>query len=260
MPGENCAFPKCITSRKDKGISLFKVPTPDKTNDESIKWTKDLIDVTLKYRVKGQSLIKRMQPYKLYICEKHFTPDQIYVYPTRKMLKEGALPTLNLPRESASSTTKPRPVNAIEKREEYQLLQEQMPQPVQNAYKSFEDFTSRIKSLALTKSWKIEVKEQLVVASLMSSDYVLPVYEIFVDNLLNFTVRVHSWVLPDNHELIQSYNASFNNVTLSKFIERLSSYKLCSGITLPDTRKEIKFIKHVLSKVFDYFDYKTADL
>ena len=106
-----------------------------------------------------------MQSYKLYICERHFTPNQIYVYPTRKMLKEGALPTLNLPRESASNTRKPRPANAIEKREEYQLLQEQMPQPVQSAYKSFKDFTSRIKSLALTKSWKVEVKEQLVVVS-----------------------------------------------------------------------------------------------
>ena len=100
MPGENCAFPKCSTSRKDKGISLFKVPTPDKTNDESIKWTKDLIDIILKYRVKDQFLIKRMRSYKLYICAKHFTPDQIYIYPTRKMLKEGALPTLNLPQES----------------------------------------------------------------------------------------------------------------------------------------------------------------
>ena len=38
------------------------------------------------------------------------------------MLKEGALPTLNLPRESASSSVEPHPVNAIEKREEYQLL------------------------------------------------------------------------------------------------------------------------------------------
>ena len=94
----------------------------------------------------------------------------------------------------------------------------------------------------------------------MFSDCVLPVYEIFVDNLLDFTVRVHSWVLLDNHKLIQSYDASFNNVTLSKFIERLSSYKLCSGITLPDTRKEIKFVKHALPKVFDHFDYKTADL
>ena len=33
-----------------------------------------------------------------------------------------------------------------------------------------------------------------------------------------------------------------------------------SGIILPDTRKEINFIKHVLSKVIYYFGYKTADL
>ena len=49
-------------------------------------------------------------------------------------------------------------------------------------------------------------------------------------------------------------------MTLTKFIERLSSYILCSGITLPDTMKEINFIKHILPKVFDYYDYKTADL
>ena len=67
MPGENCAFPKCSISRKDKGISLFKVLTPDKTNDENIKWTKDLIDIILKYCVKDQSLIKHMQSYELYI-------------------------------------------------------------------------------------------------------------------------------------------------------------------------------------------------
>ena len=42
----------------------------------------------------------------------------------------------------------------------------------------------------------------------------LAVSEIFVENLLNFTVRVHSWVLPDNYELLKSYDASFNNITL----------------------------------------------
>ena len=164
------------------------------------------------------------------------------------MLKEGALPTPNLPRESTSNITTPRPANAIKKCEEYQLLQGKMPQFVQNAYKSFDGFASRTKSLALTKNWKVEVKEQLVVVPLMSSEYVVPVYKIFVDNLLNFTGRVQSWVLPEKHELIQSYNVSFNNVTLSKFIVRLSSYKLYNGITLPDTRKEINFIKHDLSK------------
>ena len=70
-----------------------------------------------------------MRSCKLYICELLFTPDKIYINPTRKILKEGALPTLNLPQESTSSSTEPRPVNAIEKREEHQLLSEQMPQP-----------------------------------------------------------------------------------------------------------------------------------
>ena len=135
-----------------------------------------------------------------------------------------------------------------------------MPQPVQNTYKSFEDFLPRIKSHALTKKCKFKVKEQLVVVSLMSSDYVLPVYEMFVDNLSDFTVRVNSWGVPNNHELIQSYDISFINVTLSKFIERLSSYRLCSGITLLGTRNEINFNKHILPKVFDHFDCITADL
>ena len=65
-----------------------------------------------------------------------------------------------------------------------------------------------------------------------------------MDNLLNFTVKVHPSVLPGKHELIQSYNASFN-VTLSKFIERLSSNKLCSGITF-----QIQGKKSILSNMF----------
>ena len=65
-----------------------------------------------------------------------------------------------------------------------------------------------------------------------------------MDNLLNFTVKVHPSVLPGKHELIQSYNASFN-VTLPKFIERLSSNKLCSGITF-----QIQGKKSILSNMF----------
>ena len=42
------------------------------------------------------------------------------------MLKEGALPTLNLPRESASNTMKHRSGIAIEKREKDLLLEEHM--------------------------------------------------------------------------------------------------------------------------------------
>ena len=71
--------------------------------------------------------MKRIQSHKLCICEKRFAPDQIYFYSTHKMLKEGTLPTLNLPPKSAINKTKPFSSKAIEKREEYQLLQEKMP-------------------------------------------------------------------------------------------------------------------------------------
>ena len=104
--------------------------------------------------------------YKLYICERHFTPDYVRIYPARKTLKESSLPTLNLSREKADNATRPSPAKANEKHEEEQILQEQTPQPAQNANKLFKDFTSRIKILALAlklKNWKVEVKEQLVV-------------------------------------------------------------------------------------------------
>ena len=77
MPGENYAIPGCSISKKDK-ISIFKVSLPN--NDVSKKWSKELIDIILKYRQRDESLNKRIQSHKLFICERHFTVDQIYVY------------------------------------------------------------------------------------------------------------------------------------------------------------------------------------
>ena len=91
---------------------------------------------------RDESLNKHVQSHKLYIYERQLTVDQIYVYSSRESLKEGALPTLNLPRPSASaSATSNRSKRAIEKSEEYELLQKLMPQlPPPSAYTSFEEF------------------------------------------------------------------------------------------------------------------------
>ena len=62
---------------------------------------------------------KHIQSHKLFICDRRFTVNQIYVYSSRKSLKEGALPTLNLPRPSVNANaTNNRSKRAIEKREE----------------------------------------------------------------------------------------------------------------------------------------------
>ena len=142
IPGENCTIPGCSISRKDKGISIFKVPLPN--NEFSKKWSQGLINIILKYRQGDKSLNERIESHKLFVCEKHFTADQIYVYPSRKSLKEGVLPTLNLPRPSANATNN-LSTSAFEKIEEYSFLQAQLPQPQPSSvYKSFDEFKLRI--------------------------------------------------------------------------------------------------------------------
>ena len=113
MPGENCAIPGCSISRKDNGISILEVPLAN--NEFNKKWSQDLINIILKYRQRDKSLNERIESHKLFICEKHFIVDQIHVYPSRKSLKEGALPTLNLPRPKVNATNN-RSTTAIEKK------------------------------------------------------------------------------------------------------------------------------------------------
>ena len=161
MPGKNCAIAGSSISRKYKGISIFKVSLAN--NKFYKKWSQDLINIILKYRQRDKSLNKRIESHKLFICEKRFTADQICVYPSRKSLKEGALPTLNLPCPSGNATNS-RSTSAIEGREEYSFLQAQLPQPQpSNVYKFFDKFKLHIKSLALNKLREINIQEQLVI-------------------------------------------------------------------------------------------------
>ena len=86
---------------------VYEVQAPDKTNDESIKRTK---------------AIKTIGLYINYVFVKYTLLQIKYIFIQHGKHGESTLPTLNLPGESASSTTKPRPVKAIEKLEEYHLL------------------------------------------------------------------------------------------------------------------------------------------
>ena len=95
MPGENCAIFGCSASRRNKGLIFFKVPLPN--NEANKKWGSELINVITKDREVDAALKKRIETRKLFICEQHFTEDQYYTYETRKSLKEGELPKLNLP-------------------------------------------------------------------------------------------------------------------------------------------------------------------
>ena len=93
---------------------------------------------------------------------------------------------MNLPRPSANANAaNNRPKRAVKKREEYALLQEQRPQlSPPSGYISFEEFKQHIKSLALNKLWNIAIQKELVTASFTSSNYVLPTYKVFINNVV----------------------------------------------------------------------------
>ena len=88
-----------------------------------------------------------------------------YLDPTRKALKDGVLPTLNLPVKSVlSSCSVTRATLAINKREEALSVRIE---PVPSLpYSSFADFNRKIALLKLTPNWSILSHESLVCATL----------------------------------------------------------------------------------------------
>ena len=86
------------------------------------------------------------------------------------MLKGGALPSLNLPEKSISSSksshTITRPTSSIQRREERLESTTLSPPPPSYIYKDFQDdFKDRIIKLSLNDLWQFEPSENLVIAN-----------------------------------------------------------------------------------------------
>ena len=77
MPGDNCSIYGCETSRsrKNKGISIFKLPAP--TIAFNKEWRSKLLNIVTKYREIDENLKRQIDGDTVHICQKHFTDDQI---------------------------------------------------------------------------------------------------------------------------------------------------------------------------------------
>ena len=79
MPGRNCVFPTCTVSRttKHEGIGIFQIPM--RNDDFYSKWRSDIMAVVSKYRELNKHLKERTLAGRIYICERHFPPeDRVY--------------------------------------------------------------------------------------------------------------------------------------------------------------------------------------
>ena len=190
--------------------------------------------------------------------KKHFSEDQLWVYGNKKQMKDDAVPYLNLPIKSiVSPPLPPRPLTAVKKREEKQILSQTLAQiqSPNTCYSSFLEFKNRITNLKLSQSWNIQCSDSLVTITYPTTDTLLPKYEIFVEPSLQFTLRIFGWMLEKDHEIYTRYNRSFLHVTLSNLLKDIENYKLCQGLKVPDPKTALTLKKHVNPKQFCFVTY-----
>ena len=73
MPGANCSIFGCSTSRKTKNVGIFKIPSA--SNQE---WRSVMLNIITKDRVVDAGFKQQISNNTVYVCEKHFSEDEIY--------------------------------------------------------------------------------------------------------------------------------------------------------------------------------------
>jgi hypothetical protein len=206
MPGANCSIFGCSTSRKNKGISIFCVPTGD--DAYNTRWREKLFNIITKDRVIDKSLKSQIERRSLYTCELHYNEECLIRNQTKTTRIPGSLPTLNLPIKSYSKVSvNERSKSSIEKRESA-VLNTQNSVSKQECYKSLADFIQRTQKLKLPIGWEVKNNNNL---SIFKQDYqhAVPKLEILVDNELNYEILLYNWLIPNQMSYIQSIICHF---------------------------------------------------
>ena len=162
MPGTNCSIFGCGTSRKHKGVPIFKVPSCN--NESSWKWRKKLVHIITKDRVIDANLKNQIEKKTLYICGKHYEINMMIVNPNKTTLKPGSMPTLMLPvksfTSSSSTSTKAR-ASATSISTKKFIAPAATQSIVSPSYKSFDELTHRVSLLKLT-NWDLNLTKTYV--------------------------------------------------------------------------------------------------
>lgn len=142
---------------------------------------------------------------------------------TKKKARFGALPKLNMPKKT-HETPKP------EQRPERTIVQDLIKKP-QVHYKTFTEFCQRLTKLKSLQNWNIGTFSDRAVLKQVEIPYVLPKFEIVVDDSLAFTVRVYGCYFPEDHPVYLDYRRTVRNISIHSLAELLGeNYSLCCGV------------------------------
>ena len=188
---------------------------------------------------------------------------------TRKTLRTGAVPTLNLPIKSHASKqsddlppTPPREYLTLHVDDKAKPTVSSVCKP---CFKNVGDFIKHIDSLQLS-GWTRPTKEDnsSIVFSMFDGIHHLLKYQVTVDSSLRFSVSLYVWFLPDNHPNYLTHKRSVRFTTAFPLLSQVQELQLCADLSKFDDSKiqdpvaTYRLMRHSVSKIIDPLDFESS--
>ena len=87
-----------------------------------------------------------------------------------------------------------------------------------DCYQSFEEFEKRVAKLHFTENWQIKSLSNYYRILKHDTIHDIPIFDIYIGNNLEFTIRVFAVRIPGNHEIYMKFSKSVKNMTLSNLV------------------------------------------
>ena len=97
------------------------------------------------------------------------------------------------------------------------------PQKV-DCYWSFEEFEKRVTKLHLPENWQINLSSDYYRILKHDTIHDINIFDIYIRNNLEFTIRVFAVCIPANHEIYMKFSQSVKNITFSNLFQEISHY------------------------------------
>ena len=226
----SCAIFGCGTSENKKnehGFSLFKLPA--RKTDFYIKWKSDILNVITKDRIVDHNFKHLIDNDRVWICEKHFKPEDIELTKTgKKTMMLQAIPCLHLPQKSHSrETSTPRKV--ISKLDIITTPSPSSSSKLVSSSKRYSNVCKNIRELNEEK-WTFSENLNNINLQYLEPGHYVPKYELIVERCLEFTIVVYGYLLPDTHNLYKINHRSLSNTSIRSLVSEISKLVFCIGI------------------------------
>ena len=136
---------------------------------------------------------------------------------TKKKLKFGKVPSLNMPIKSVQSKLK-----TLRSPPRDRCLPLPKDEPT---YSSIDNLKTRIKELKSLKDWTIVEDSDIIVLKHNKEQFLPPFIEVLITVELKYFVIVHGWKMPQSHSIYKTYK-TMEDVTVSNLVIFLSSFKI----------------------------------